>query len=248
MTELVFAAGAGDLLVGVSTYSDYPAAARALPVVGNFSTIDYERLISLRPDLVIGWQTGNAGLDTRKLTKLKIPVYMTEMSTLEDIPATLRNIGKLTARKPSAEAAAEQFEFNLARLRKTNMAQPKVFYEVWHAPLMTVNGTHSISDVISRCGGVNIFADLKILTPRIGIEDILIAQPDAIITTRPMADAIKYWEAYPELGAVKDRHIYSIPADYLHRPTPRILVGADRLCQFLDSVRLAKKAVSPSPK
>lgn len=238
ITELVYAAGAGDLLVGVSSMSDYPREASRIPVIGNFSAIDLERIVQLKPDLVIAWQTGNANLDLRKFERLGIPIYLTETRTLEDIPKIIRDIGQLSGRATDAELTATQFTEELAKIksRRTLRWQLKVFYEVWHEPFMTVNGKHSISNVITRCGGVNIFSDLKMLIPRISIEDILMAQPDAIVTTRALPDAIKTWSAYPALNAVKANHIFSIPADYLHRATPRILEGARRLCAYLDSV------------
>lgn len=238
ITELIYAAGAGDLLVGVSSMSDYPREASRIPVIGNFAAVDLERIVRFQPDLVIAWQTGNANLDLRKFERLGMPLYLTETRALEDIPKVIRDIGRLTGREGSAETAASQFTQELAKIksRRTLRRQPKVFYEVWHEPLMTVNGKHNISKIITRCGGVNIFSDLKMLTPRVSIEDILIAQPDAIVTTRALSDAIKIWSAYPSLNAVKANHIFSIPADYLHRATPRILEGARRLCAFLDSL------------
>lgn len=238
ITELIFAAGAGDLLRGVSSFSDYPTAARRLPVVGNFAALDFERLIALQPDLVIAWQTGNAERDIEKLRRLNIPVYVLALRRLEDIPHALRSIGTLTDREATAEVAAHQFEQTLAELTAShNRAAPlRVFYEIWHEPLITVNGAHSISSVIRHCGGINIFAQLTSLTPRVSLEDILRLQPDAIFTTRPLTEAMKFWGNFPSIKAVKAGHIFSIPADYLHRPTPRILEGAARLCQALNAV------------
>lgn len=243
ITELIFAAGAGDLLQGVSSFSDFPPAARTLPVVGNFAALDFEQLVAMQPDLVIAWQSGNAERDVEKLRRLNIRVYVLALNRLEDIPQALRSIGTLTNREISAEAAAYQFEQTLAELTAIHNRTPplKVFYEIWHEPLMTISGAHSISSVIRHCGGINIFAQLNSLTPRVSLEDILQLQPDAIFSPRPLGEAMKFWGNFPSIKAVEAGHIYSISPDLLHRPTPRILQGTASLCQALDAI------VSPRP-
>ena len=183
ITELVYAAGAGDQLVGVASYSDYPPMARGVAQIGDASRVDVERVLSLRPDLVIGWRSGNHAADIARLERFGFPVFVAEPATLAAIPQLLRAIGVLAGTAATARVAASGFERGIEALRKRYGARGdvRVFYEIWHEPLMTVNGAHMISDVIRLCGGSNVFAELAPLTPVVALEGVLAARPEVVL-------------------------------------------------------------------
>lgn len=239
ITELVYAAGAGDRLVGVSSRSDYPAAARSVPEIGDAAGLDLESIAMLQPDLVIAWRSGNAA-DIDRLEKLGLPVFVTETSRLEDIPRLLRLTGQLAATSTQAEAAARAYETELQQLKRSYAGRQRVsvFLLIWQQPLMTVNGSHIISDIINLCGGVNIFASAAILAPVISAENLLQADPQAIISgVLPESWAGKLWQQFPQLRAVRNKHLFFVHPDLLHRQTPRMLQAVKAVCEQLERVR-----------
>jgi iron complex transport system substrate-binding protein len=242
-TELLFAAGAGDRIIGTAEYSDYPPAARAIPRIGSALYIDLERIIGLKPDLVVAWRSGNLREPVERLRTLGIPVYITEPRHLESIPSHLVRLGKLAGTEKVATAAADDFSKRLAVLRSsgTRTVQLRVFYQISLAPLYTVNGDHLISEIIGLCGGVNIFAPLRVFAPVVSLEAVLQAAPEVILaadTGRGVQAAVHaYWSAWPALPAVAGGNLYFIDADVISRATPRILSGAEAICRALDTAR-----------
>lgn len=242
VTELVFAAGAGGRLVGISSFSDYPSAAKRIPHVGDGGKIDAERILALKPDLIIGWHSGNSAADIATLERLGIPVFLTEPRRLDDIPRLLEIIGKLAGTESAAMLAAEDFRTAAAGLKRRYAGrQPvRVFYEIWHEPLITVNGEHLISDVLGLCGGRNIFAGVSSLTPAVAVEGVLAEDPAAIIASGALyaeRGPLDGWRRYPRLAAVRRGHIFFIHPDLIQRQTPRILLGAQQMCEQLEQVR-----------
>lgn len=242
VTELLFSAGAGDRLVGVVSHSDYPPAARRIEQVGTYKQFDYERIVALRPDLIVGWQSGNPASAVAQLHKLDIPVYLSEPRTLESIATDVIRLGRLTGTADTARQAAEAFEKRAAKLRERYADKTPVtlFYEVWNDPLMTLNGEHLFSDVVRVCGGRNIFADLPALNPRIDVEAVLAADPQVVVASgmgdrRP--EWLDDWKRWPGLQAVENGQLYFIPPDIIQRSSLRIIEGAERLCRQLDSAR-----------
>ncbi|MGH8502950.1 MAG: cobalamin-binding protein [Gammaproteobacteria bacterium] len=238
ITELLFAAGAGARVVGTVEYSDYPPAARAIPRIGNYGELNLEALLALRPDLVVAWGSGSPRALVQRLRALGVPVYVTEPRELHDIADHVARLGRLTGTQATAQAAARKFRRRLRALREDNAARPevRVFYEVWHAPLTTVNGAHLISKVMRLCGGRNAFAESPMLAPQISIESVLARDPDAIIVSGA-GDAVRAWREFPELRAVAGKHVFFIDPDLIQRHTPRILQGAGIMCEQLERVR-----------
>lgn len=236
ITELVYAAGAGSKLVGVSEYSDYPEAAKNIPRVGDAAHIDIEHILLLKPDLILGWRSGGHSVELARLEKLGFKVFVMEPLKLADIPRLLRTLGKFAGTRAAAETAAEDFENRLQWLRKrfSDKRPVTVFYEIWHEPLMTVNREHLISDVLNVCGGVNIYANARPLTPIISIEDLLVKNPEAIISDVARGEQ---WQSIKVLSAVRKKHIIFVPPEWLERQSPRIAEGAREICERLDAVR-----------
>jgi iron complex transport system substrate-binding protein len=241
LTEIAFAAGAGDKLAGVARFSDFPAAAQRLPQVGDGARVDLERILVLKPDLVLAWKSGNQAGDITRLEELGFRVFVTEPRRLPDVPRLIRLIGALAGTMNSAEPAAAAFEREIAAVRAQYGARPpvRVFYEIWHQPLLTVNGKHMVSDVIDLCGGVNVFADAPLLTPSVSLESVLAARPDVILGGSSAVDPAEFvtqWRRYAIEG-LKGLPVFYVAPDDIQRQTPRIEQGAKAICEHLESVR-----------
>jgi iron complex transport system substrate-binding protein len=242
LTEIVFAAGAGRLLVGTMDYSDYPEAAKGIPRIGSYNRVSYESIIALNPDLVVAWNGGNDSDIIARLRTLGLTVFVAESNVLEDVATSLTQIGILSGTNPIADNAAEEFLEKLKKLRNqySHTQTVKVFYQVWNEPMMTLNGKHLISDLIELCGGYNIFADALPLVPKISTESVIRANPQAIIASgmdiaRP--EWLDDWKQWASIQAVKNKQLYFVPPDLLQRHTPRILEGTTLVCEHLAKAR-----------
>jgi iron complex transport system substrate-binding protein len=240
LTELVFAAGGGDRLVGTVEYSDFPEAARAIPRVGDAWRVDIERLLALKPDIVLTWASGTppdivSRLDALKLRRLDIPTYR-----LADVPAALLTLGKLTGTESIARAAADSFSSQIESLRREYAHAPPVtvFIQLDDQPLFTVNAHHMISEIVELCGGRNVFANLPQLAPPVGIEAVIAADPQVILSTDDtIPDPASQWQQWSRLTAVRHRTIYGIHADTVARSTPRLVQGTRETCEDLADAR-----------
>ena len=242
ITELLYAAGAGERVVGNVEYGDHPPAAKALPKVGGYSRLDLEAIVALKPDLVLGWESGNAPASIARLRALGLTVHLSQSNRIEDIAGELERIGKLAGTEAAANVAAAAFRERYAKLGARYSQRPPVdvFYQIWKQPLMTVNGKQIISDAIRLCGGRNVFAHLPILAPTVTVEAVITANPEAIVASG-MGDSrpewLDDWRRWSTLAAVTGDNLYFIPPDLIQRHTPRILDGAERLCTHLETVR-----------
>ncbi len=246
-TEILYAAGAGERLVGTVEFSDYPPAAKKVPRVGSYERLDLEAISALKPDLVIAWETGNPAGQVEKLRALGLTVYASQPNRMEDIAAQLERFGQLAGSEAAAGVAAGQFRRRLENLRRGNAqkAPVRVFYQIWTAPLMTVGGPQIISDAIRLCGGENVFGHLSQMSPTVSVEAVLQANPEAIVATG-MGDArpewLNDWNKWTRMTAVKRGNLFHINPDILQRHTPRILDGAEQLCADLDIARSRRPA------
>jgi iron complex transport system substrate-binding protein len=245
LTELAYAAGAGGALVGTVEYSDYPAAARALPRVGDAWRVDAEQVLQLRPDLVLAWSSGTPDDTVARLKSLGLRVVAIPTYRLADVATALRTIGKIAGTSVVADASASAFEAAIRRLRAEHagVLTLSVFIEIDDEPLYTVNGRHVISEVVELCGGRNVFAELPQLAPPVALEAVLARDPQVILSTDDtIADPRALWRRWTQLAAVRDGAIYSMSSDTLTRATPRLADGAGAVCASLDDAR-AKLAV-----
>jgi iron complex transport system substrate-binding protein len=242
ITELLYAAGAGAHLIATVEYSDYPPAAKALPRIGSYARLDLERIAALKPDLVIGWKSGNPASDLEHLRALGLPLFLSEPERIVDVARSLEQFGELSGTGDEARRATAAFRSRLEELSARYSARPpvRVFYEIWDQPLMTINGRQIISDVLRLCGGNNVFADLDALAPTVGIEDVLAADPEAIIASGadarrpPWLDA---WKRWPRLTAAARGNLFFVDPDLVQRQTPRLLDGAAEICADLETAR-----------
>lgn len=240
LTELTYVAGAGDRLVGTVEYSDYPAAARKLPRLGDAFQVDIERLLASRPDLVLAWASGTRDSLVSRLKNLGLNVVTIPTFDIEDVGTAIREIGRLAGTAATANRNADKFTGEIDRLRTQYRSAPpiSVFIQIDDRPLYTVNGRQLISQVVALCGGRNVFADLDQLAPAIGIEAVLTANPEVIVSTDDSGDeAIRMWQSWAGLAAVRSGHLYTLRADDVARPTPRLIDGIREVCAVLDRAR-----------
>jgi iron complex transport system substrate-binding protein len=240
-TELVFAAGAGERIVGTVDTSDFPPAAAKVPRVGDVHALDLERIVALAPDLVVTWPYTTPA-QVALLRARGIAVFTADPATIDGIAADLQRLGTLAATGAEADAAAAKFRARVALLRErsADRRRLRVFYEIWDAPLYTIGGRHLISEAIALCGGENVFAGLPAPAPEVSVEAVLAARPEVIIAgtdggVRPAW--LDRWRRWPDLPAARQAHLYAVDADLLHRDGPRFADGVASLCAALDAAR-----------
>jgi iron complex transport system substrate-binding protein len=247
ITELLYTAGAGNRIIAVVEFSDFPHAAKKLPRIGDAFRVDYERVIALEPDLVIAWQDGTPPAMIEELKRLHQPVRTLRIAGLDDVAAALRELGAWAGTAAVADREAEKYLARLAafRARQQSHAPLKVFFEISQTPLYTVNDRHPISEIIRLCGGANVFADLSQLAPAVGIESVLARNPDVILVADDEPAALQYWRRWQQLTAVREQNLYAVSSDRISRTTVRILEGAQQVCDQLDDAR--RRRVSRPP-
>lgn len=241
-TELTYAAGAGDKVVAVVAFSDYPPEARQLTSVGSHTRVDLETLVSLRPDLVIGWITGNPAEQLETIEALGMPVFYIEPRDFDGVATAIERLAQLAGTEEEGYHVARDFRDGMAELaaRYADAEPLAVFYQVWDEPLMSVNDDHLIGKAVSMCGGINVFGDLSRMVPRINDESVLAADPEAIVAGGMGEENrhwLTHWEQYPNLAAVAHDNLFFVPPSLIQRPTPRLLEGSRILCEKLEVAR-----------
>ncbi|MEO8223255.1 MAG: cobalamin-binding protein [Gammaproteobacteria bacterium] len=244
LAELAYAAGAGGQLVGVVEFSDHPVEARSLPRVGDAFRLDLEALAGLRPDLVLGWPSGNSPATLDRLRRLGYRVVELEPRLLADVGDQIEAIGRLAGTVNQARQAAEAWRGGLAALKsRYGKARPGiVFYQIAPQPLMTVSHEHFIGQAIELCGGRNLYGDVPALTPVVSVESVVAGAPDVIVANdytrgpgRPAAGSpLDRWRSWPRLPAVAAGRLYVLDPDLMSVPGPRLLAGITQLCAVLN--------------
>ena len=199
-----------------------------------------ERLLALRPDVVLTWPSGTPDHIIERLTALKLTHRAIATYRLADVPVALRTIGAIAGTTATADAAAANFDSEIAELRRAHAAaRPiSVFIQLDDQPVYTVNGRHIISEVVELCGGRNVFADLPQLAPPVSIEAVIEANPEVIVSTDDtIADPLAMWRRWTGLRAVRAGAVYSLPSDTMARATPRLVSGTRATCAALDQAR-----------
>jgi iron complex transport system substrate-binding protein len=242
LVETLFAAGAGDKLVGTVHYSNFPESAKTISRVGSYDRFDLESVVALKPDLIIAWLSGNVPASLDKLRALGFPVYVSQIDRIDDVPSEIERFSALAGTSEIGNAAAKRFRERFARLQQRYSKLPPVrtFYQIWKQPLMTVGGKQIISSVIRLCGGENVFEQLETLAPAVTIEAVIAANPEAIVASgmgesRP--EWLDDWKRWASITAVVRENLFFIHPDLIQRHTPRLLDGAELLCQQLETAR-----------
>jgi iron complex transport system substrate-binding protein len=242
LAELAFAAGAGERVVGVSSYTDWPEPARGLPVIASNGQVDLERLVLAQPDLVLAWTSGVPRQQVAAIERLGIRVVSVEIRRLEDVGVWLRRIGLLAGTSADASRAATAYDRDLAALAAAHRGRASVstFYEIWHDPLMTLSGAHLVSQMLTLCGGRNVYADAPVLAPVVSLEALIAARPVAVLVAAPAEQADRWmraWRSDARLVAVGARHVERVDPALANRMGPRVLEGVKAVCAALERAR-----------
>jgi iron complex transport system substrate-binding protein len=252
LAELVCAAGGCDRLVGVVAFSDYPASVKKLPQVGDAFAVNVEQVIALRPDLVLAWDGGTPREVRERLQGLQLRVEAIRVRRLEDVAEALLHVGALVGGGASAMNAARDYESRLSALRlRYNDARPlRVMYQIEANPAYSVNQDSPISQAMELCGGQNIFADLPALAGVVSREAAVARDPQVIIYSKQDdGGAIReLWARSPPVAATRAGTLYAIDGNLLDRATPRLLDGAQQLCDVLSDARAKLRATGPRPR
>lgn len=235
LAELVFAAGAGETLVGTVAWSDYPEAAAALPRIGDAFRLDLERIVGLNPDLALAWEGGTPAAAAERLSALGIDVVWIRTRGLDEIGSALIRLGDLLGRPEHGRAGAHAFRAALADRRVPDAGtRIPTFYQVSERPLFTLGGRHIINEILARCGAYNIFSDLDVAAAAVDREAVLARRPRLILAGQDSsrADPLALWRR-DRAALPADVRLLEVDPDVLIRPTPRILDGIDLLCTAL---------------
>ena len=238
LTEIVFAVGAGNRLVGRTRYCDYPAGAKAVPEVGDTMTPSIERIIAAKPQLVLISTASQLEAFTRQLGEQGIAVYVTNPQSLDDVFRSIQSLGDILGERERAAALVAELRQRADKIEAvTKQAKPiRVFYQVSGEPLYTIGHDAYLTDLIRRAGGVSVTADVPTAFPRFSDEAALAARPDAIIlpTGGSMGSAnAMVATALKTSPAVANNRVYKINDDHLSRPGPRLVEGLEELARAL---------------
>ena len=229
ITETLFALGLHAEIAGVTTFCDWPETARAKTRIGGFTNPSIEKIVSLKPDLIIATADGNRKDTVDKLERIGLPVYVIKPSDMDGILASILHIGEITNRTRTAGKLVKTLQNRLdsinAQIKGKN--KPRVFFQIGLEPLITVGGGTLIHEVVERAGGINIAGNDTARYPRYGAEGVMSGAPD-IILFAPMAHdkefkAVKsFWRKIGGVPAVKNNQIYPIDTDLIGRASPRV--------------------------
>ena len=245
LAELVFAVDAGDTLVGVSAFTDYPELARSLPVIGDAFMVDQEQLAILQPDLLLAWASGTPVHVVDKLRAAGYRIETIRTRSLDDVAAALEKIGALTGHAATASEAAAAFRLELTVLadQYAEATPIRVFYQISQQPIYTINGDHYVSELIGLCGGVNIFAELRVFAPVVSEEAVLERNPEVMLAAGDVSlDAFSNWQRWSELAANRYTNHFLLPAAEIGRASVRLSVAGKALCEALETARENRSA------
>jgi vitamin B12 transport system substrate-binding protein len=243
--ELLFLLDAGERIIATTSFADYPEAAKLIPVIGGYNGIQIEKVLALKPDLIIAWEGGNKADDLAQLERLGFKVYRSQTRNLEGIADELVRLGELLGLSERAQQEADKFTLALAELKANNVHKEKLkfFYQLWNEPLRAMAGKSWINEMIEICGGQNIFDATIGDYPQVSIETVLEGQPEVIIIPSHHGHGLgegDFWRKWPEIPAVKNKHIFYVDGDILHRFSVRVLQGINTVCTHFDQVRSSR--------
>jgi iron complex transport system substrate-binding protein len=248
-TAMLFAAGAGHCVIGTIAHSDEPAEAASVPVVGDAETLDFEQLIGLRPTVVVVAVDVVQRVRIDRIRALGIPVYQVHVTRLAQMPESLRRLGTLAGTEAVANQKADELVAELAAIgtRYRGRAPIRVLYQIWDRPIYTIGGRHVITDALTLCGAVNVFADLTTAAPAVTREAAVLRNPDLILASAPPGAADEWlaeWRKFPAMAAVRDRHLVNYVDERIDRMGPSVIPATANLCAVIDKARIAPTPVT----
>ena len=237
-TEMLFAAGAGQRVIATVQYANEPAAAKQVPRIGDVVAVDMEKLVALRPEVVVVWPGGGNPAQIEEIGRLGIPLYRQQVNALADIPASIRRLGALAGTAATAEQAARNIAARLSALSHMYEGgrHPSVLLQVWNHPIYTVGGTHLMSDALRLCGTRNVFGDLRDLGPAVDIEAVVARNPDIIVAAAPPGAGPEWladWRRFTTLRAVRNDNLITFDDQRLTRLGPSVVSATEALCKVL---------------
>ena len=243
IVESLYEIGAGQQIIGTSEHADYPKQAKNILRVGNYASLQVEKILQLKPDIIIAWQTGNPMSDLARLEKYKFHIVNSKPTQLGDVAQELLMLGELTGRQQQAKQVAQDFLAKLNKLKTQYADQTKLtlFYELWSRPLRTVAGKAWPQQQIEVCGAKNPFANAQQDYPAIGLEQAVASQPQVVIQPSQHGnenpDHIN-WQQWPNIPAAKHNFVFKLNADKVHRMTTRMLDEVAVMCEKIHQARL----------
>ena len=242
IVENLYAIGAGDLIVGTLDYADYPQEATKIERIGGYNGISIEKLLMLKPDMVIAWKSGNQAEDLAKIKRLGIELYLSDPRFIEGVASEILKLGQITGHIEQSKKVAETFTAKLNAIKVTQKDKTTLtgFYQLWPEPMMTVSKNTWINQLIETCQVTNVFANSDTDYPQISIENVIVTKPQVIIIPDEKSKRVMptvNWQQWPEIPAVKYEQFISVNADLLHRFTPRMLDGLAQMCDKVDISR-----------
>ena len=238
-TELLFTAGAGQSIIAVTAWSDYPPQAKNIPSVGSATELDVERIIKLQPDLVVAWKNGNKPRQIAHLRKFGIPVFESEPKTLDEIASSIKKLSMLAGTEQIGEQQALAFQQKIQVLKNKyqHAAEVSYFYQIWQKPLMTLNGEHLITQALKICGGKNIFSELAPTAPTVNGESVIQKNPEVIFMSSEEKNATSLWQGFPNMIAVNRNNLFTFNGSIMNRAGPRMAEATEQLCEKLELAR-----------
>ena len=240
ITEIIFSIQRQDLLVGVSRFSDYPAAAREITKVGSYVHLDLERIVSLRPDLCIAIKDGNPREIAERLEGMGIPVYAVNPQNLATVLEAISEIGALLNAESQAHHLLEELRgriHHIDQLVSTAAYRPKVFFQIGIAPIVSAGADTFIHELVEYAGGINL-AQTEKGYPRFSREQVLGLAPEILIITSMARGGLfeevrSEWLGWKNMPAARDGHIYIEDANLFNRPSPRLVEGLELLTRLI---------------
>jgi len=234
ITEILYYLGLGHRVAGVTRFSYYPPEAKKKPKVGSYIRVNVERILELKPDLVLGTMDGNSSQTIHLLERAGIPVYVVNPRSVRETIATIARIADVAGMKARGDRLAGLLTRRLEKIvgETAGLERPKVFLQINIRPIMTVNRNTIHNDVIRLAGGVNPAADLPVTYPRINREEVLAWKPDVIIISSMerggrFERAREEWLKWLSIPAVRNSKVYLVDSDLIDRPSPRIIRGLE---------------------
>lgn len=246
-TAMLFAAGAGKCLVGTIAHSKEPAEAASVPVVGDAETLDFEQLLALRPSVVVVAVDVVQRARIDRIRALGVPVYQVHVTSLAQMPESLRRLGDMSGTPGVAATRAAGLAAELEAIAARYRGRPpvRVLYQIWDRPIYTIGGRHVINDALRVCGANNVFADLATAAPAVTRESAVLRDPDLILISAPAPSAQEWmaeWRRFPALRAVRTGRLEIYSDERMDRMGPSVIDATASLCELIDRARAAPPA------
>jgi len=242
IVEMLYDIGAGEQIIGTTSFADYPEQAKSIPIIGNYLRLQIEKVISLQPDYIIAWKSGNPSDDLARLKQLGFTIVYSQPNSFKDIAKEMREFGRLTGHKAQAETTAQQLLNDLDKITRQyqNKEPITVFYELWSRPLTTVAQGSWPQQLLNICKAKNPFEHATASFPQINIEKILLSPVQLIIQPLSINQTDKEafnWQDWQIIPAVANKQIIQPNADAIHRMSIRSLKELTKLCADIDKTR-----------